>query len=105
MAINNVTGLQGNHTQRTVDGSQVQVARNEPTKTQQQTGRPSTVDTVSLTDTASRLRSLENTIANLPVVDTQRVQDIQKSIADGTFEVNPQRIADKMFGFESELSR
>lgn len=103
MALNNITGFPGNQSQRTSEGSQVQVARGEPTVAQQQTGRPSTVDTVSLTDTASRLRELENSLANMPVVDTQRVESIQRAIADGSYEMDAARIADKMLRFEAEL--
>lgn len=103
MAINNITGLPGNQNQRTAEGSQVQVARSEPTVAQQQTGRPSTVDTVSLTDTAARLRELENSLAKLPVVDSQRVETIQQAIENGTYEPDPMRIASKMIKFEREL--
>jgi negative regulator of flagellin synthesis FlgM len=98
-------GFPGVQTQRSTDGVQVQVSRTEPTRQQQETGRPSSVDTVSLTDTAARLRSLENTLANLPVIDAQRVEDIQRSIAQGTFEVDPKRVADKLLRFEADLNR
>lgn len=105
MPINNITGLSGNQPQRTTEGTQVQVARTEPTAGQQETGRPSSVDTVSLTDTAARLRDLENTLAQLPVIDPQRVEDIQRAVANGSFEIDAQRIAEKMLGFEQDLSR
>lgn len=105
MAINNITGFPGNQSQRATDGSQVQVARSEPTAAQQQTGRPSTMDTVSLTDTAARLRELENSLAKLPVVDSQRVESIQQAIANGSYEVDSGRVAEKMLRFERDLQR
>jgi len=105
MPVNNITGFPGNQSQRATEGSQVQVARSEPTAAQQQTGRPSTVDTVSLTDTAARLRKLENSLAELPVVDSQRVENIQKSIENGEYKVDAKRVAQKMLGFERELQR
>lgn len=105
MAINNVTGLPSSQSQRSGEGSQVQVARNEPTAAQQQTGRPSSVDTVSLTDTAARLRELENSLAKLPVMDSQRVETIQRSIENGTYEVDARRTAEKMLGFERALQQ
>ncbi|WP_127476351.1 flagellar biosynthesis anti-sigma factor FlgM [Sulfurivermis fontis] len=105
MAINNITGFPGNQSQRATDGSQVQVARSEPTAAQQQTGRPSTMDTVSLTDTAARLRELENSLAKLPVVDSQRVESIQQAIANGSYEIDSGRVAEKMLRFERELQR
>ena len=105
MPVNNITGFPGNQSQRATEGAQVQVARSEPTAAQQQTGRPSTVDTVSLTDTAARLRKLENSLAELPVVDSQRVENIQKSIENGEYKVDAKRVAQKMLGFERELQR
>lgn len=61
-------------------------------------------DTFSLTDKAAQLRALEAQIATLPVVDAQRVQDVQHSLSTGTYEVEPARVADKMLQFESGLS-
>jgi negative regulator of flagellin synthesis FlgM len=105
MAINNITGFPGNQSQRATDGPQVQVARSEPTASQQQTGRPSTMDTVSLTDTAARLRELENSLAKMPVVDSQRVETLQQAIANGSYEVDSGRVAEKMLRFEQDLQR
>jgi len=60
-------------------------------------------DTVSLTDTAARLKELEMGLASQPVVDTQRVQSVQSAINDGTFEVDPDSVAEKMIEFETGL--
>jgi negative regulator of flagellin synthesis FlgM len=60
---------------------------------------------VSLTDTASRLRGLENTLARLPVIDSQRVEEVARSLADGSFTFDADRVAGKLLQFESELSR
>ncbi|MFV2059510.1 MAG: flagellar biosynthesis anti-sigma factor FlgM [Gammaproteobacteria bacterium] len=60
-------------------------------------------DTVSLTDTAARLKELEMGLASQPVVDTQRVQSVQSAINDGTFEVDPDSVAEKMINFETGL--
>lgn len=106
MAINNVTGFPGNaNNQRTGEGSAVQVGRSEPTAPQQQNGRPSTADTVSLTDASARLLELESALAELPVVDTQRVEALQQAIEEGSYEIDARRIADKMLGFESDLNQ
>ena len=68
---------------------------------QQATGAPTTGDTVTITDTAARLSRLESTLAQVPVVDTQRVESIQRALANGTYEINPERIADKLLAMES----
>ena len=101
MPINNITGFQGTQAQRNSESSLVQVSRGEPAVHQQETGTPSTVDTVSLTDTSVKLRSLENNIASLPVVDSQRVENIRQSVENGTYNIDSKNIASKMV--ESEF--
>lgn len=59
---------------------------------------------VSLTDTAAKLQRLEAQIANQPVVDTQKVENVKKAIADGSFKVDSNRAAEKMAEFESLLA-
>ena len=59
---------------------------------------------VSLTDTAATLKQLENQIANQPVVDPQRVESVKKAIADGSFKIDANHIADKMAEFEQLLA-
>lgn len=81
------------------------VGRSEPTVEQGSTGRPSTADTVSLTETSAQLRSIESSLASLPVVDTQRVEAIKLAIADGSYEVDSASIADKLIDFEQILDQ
>jgi len=105
MPINNITGFPGNQNPRAAEGgAAAQVARDEPTAKQAQTGTPSTVDTVSLTDASAQLQKLEEEVSSLPVVDTQRVEETQRAISEGTFEIDSARIAEKMLGLEQELN-
>jgi negative regulator of flagellin synthesis FlgM len=60
-------------------------------------------DRVVLTDTASKLRASEQSIAATPVVDTQRVAQVRQTIEDGSYEVSPERIADKFMQFEARM--
>ncbi len=103
MPINNITAFQGSQAQRNSEDSQVKVSRGDTAVHQQETGRPSTVDTVSLTDTAMKLRSLENVIEPLPVVDSQRVEDIRHAIDSGTYTVDAENIANKLVDQERGL--
>jgi len=82
-----------------------QVGRTDPTLPKQQTGQPSSPDTVTLTDTAKQLHKLEATIADMPIVDTARVEDVKKAIHNGQFLINSHRVAEKMLSFESLLGR
>lgn len=101
-----ITGQNGNgkvlstHSER----PEANVSRDEGTVEQQETGRSSTADTVSLTNTSAQLRSLENTLAELPVVDTQRVESIKQAIADGSYQINAQSVADKLINLEQGLA-
>ncbi len=67
-------------------------------------GSGNAADSVSLTGEARQLQALEARIASEPVVDTQRVQAVRTAVEDGTFSVNPERIADKMMSLEQALT-
>ena len=102
-----ITGQNGNGKvlDTRTERPEVNVSRDEANVEQQETGRPSTADTVSLTNASSQLRSLESTLAELPVVDTQRVESIKQAIADGSYQIDAQRVADKLLNLEQGLTR
>lgn len=60
-------------------------------------------DQVRLSNQAAQLQALEAEIANLPIADTQRVQEVQHTIATGAFQIEPAQVADKMLTFEAGL--
>ncbi len=60
-------------------------------------------DTYRMTEHANRLQQLEQEIASQPVVDSQRVQDVQRALATGTLEFDSTRVADKLLRFEISL--
>lgn len=99
--------INGSGNRPPIDTSDKAQASKTGTDNPQSAGRPSSptggADTFSLTNKASQLQQLESQIAELPVVDTQRVQDVQHALATGTLEVEPARVADKMLSFESGL--
>jgi len=57
-------------------------------------------DQFSLTTSAALLQELEKEIARLPIVDTGRVEQTQRALATGTFQVDPPHIADKLLELE-----
>ena len=74
-------------------------------KTAEQNSAPTrAADHVSLTPTAQQLRHLEQQVAAQPVVDSQKVNSVKESLANGSFEINPERIAEKMMSLERALS-
>jgi negative regulator of flagellin synthesis FlgM len=82
-----------------------EVGHTDPPVQRQQTGKPTTTDTVTLTDTASQLRKLESQIATVPIVDLSRVEGVKRSIVNGQFKIDSQRVADKMLNFETARNR
>jgi len=95
-----INGLPPSHLKGAGDSSTAQLVRNEPNAPKAETGRPGTADTVSLTDTAARLQALKAALPALPVVDTQRVEALRKAVADGTYRVDSEKLAEKMVEFE-----
>lgn len=88
----------------TVTGNGNAPARNEPNNVASETGRSAGRDSVSLTGTALHLRSLEQSLASQPVVDTQRVEATRQAIENGSYQIDPSRIASKMISLERALS-
>lgn len=65
---------------------------------------PSSGDRVSLTDTALRLQDLEARIEGQPRVDMQRVEATKEALKNGTLNVDPERIAERLIGLEQALT-
>ena len=59
---------------------------------------------VRITDQARQLAALEQALHEVPVVNEARVEAIRLAIEEGRYEVNPERIADKLLRTERELS-
>lgn len=58
-------------------------------------------DSVSLTGKASQISQLIQQMKSSPVVDPSRVAPVKEKVAKGEYEVEYQRVADKMLDFES----
>ena len=59
-------------------------------------------DSVQLTDKAQQLLRLEEKLAEFPAVDSQRVDAIRKAIADGSYKIDADLIAERMLATESQ---
>ena len=98
-----ITGLQNGPSHSAGESTQVQSGPKQPAPAQQETGRPSTADTVSLTDTVLQLKNLEQSLSNVPVVDAQRVESLRQAVDQGRYEIDPQDVAEKLLGFDARL--
>lgn len=64
---------------------------------------PSSKDNVVLSSEAQNLVRLQTKISNLPDVNMDRVAAIKQAIAEGRFEINPERIAENMLNQDELL--
>ncbi len=51
-------------------------------------------DKVELSSLSSRMQEVEAALANMPVVDAERVAEIKQAIAEGRFKVDADKVAD-----------
>lgn len=98
-----ITGYTGGIIQNGDESKQVGAEHKQQGSSSNTTGKPSVGDTVTLTSISQQLKGLEESIAELPVVDTQKVEAIKVAIDNGTFEIEPSQLATKMLAFESRL--
>jgi len=62
-------------------------------------------DQLDLTDRARSLKALEAQIHKSPDVDNQRIAELKQALKDGTYEINPARIADKLLALDDLLPK
>jgi len=82
--------------------SRVAPASSSTTPTTAQTA--SATDSVSLTQTAHSLASLQEAVAGAPEIDAGRVATISNAIQQGQYTPDPARIADRLLQLERDLN-
>ncbi|MEH6504095.1 MAG: flagellar biosynthesis anti-sigma factor FlgM [Cycloclasticus sp.] len=60
-------------------------------------------DRVDLTETASRLQQIEQALSNIPIVDDARVESVSQSIKSGEYQIDNEKIAERIITNESSL--
>jgi negative regulator of flagellin synthesis FlgM len=101
MKINDLTQTQ---TQRGESGKGTGKATNGDTARPEAGGSGgSPSDTVRISQTAVQLNAMQDRLSATPVVDGQRVQSIRASVQDGSYQIDPVRVADKLLKYESQL--
>jgi negative regulator of flagellin synthesis FlgM len=65
----------------------------------------STGETVKITQSGLLMSKLEDIVHRTPVVDQERVAAIKDAIASGSYEIDDQRVADRLLKFEHDILR
>ena len=65
---------------------------------------PAATGEVHITDTASHLALLEQSVRDLPAVDEVRVASLQAAIDQGSYQVASEQVAEKLTQFEQALN-
>jgi len=60
---------------------------------------------VQLSPLSGKLKEIESALASEQVVDAARVAEIKRAIADGSFEVNAEKVADRLVAATKDFLR
>lgn len=60
---------------------------------------------VQLTGAARNLAAIEESLRAMPAVDELRVASVKQRLQDGSYEIDPQRVADRLLRLEEDLAR
>ena len=98
MNINNLNGInQAKYTQNQIKQQSAQTAS---TNTQV---KNSGQDSVSITPQAKQLNELQKKVADAPVINQKKIDELKKAICSGDYKVNPEKLAASIVNFEFKL--
>ena len=98
-----INGLSNVQTQVASERNSMPTSEREPVGNTGENGRSSVQDTVSFSETAVKMGQLGVAVDDVPVVDTQRVEKVKQALMDGTYNVDPTKIAEKLMDFDVAL--
>lgn len=102
--INDLTGLSSSQTASTrARTSEQSSAAKSGSDTSAQQSPSNKGDTVNLSNAAQILQNADKLLANTPDVDSERVERLKQEIESGSYQVNAERVAEKMLNFDNLL--
>ena len=103
--MNDITNINSNRSQLSSNQNSSVKGRNEAKQDSQSATSSAEGDRVTLTNTASRLQNIEQQLSNASSIDNARVAEVQSAISNGDYNVDADRIADKMLAFEDFMNK
>ncbi len=92
----------GHHTHQQVNGKHANQRQPASADNNQATTSHQS-DSLKLSASASLLSRAEDAMQQTPVVDMQKVNSLHKAIVTGQYQVNPDRVAEKLIHLEHQL--
>lgn len=104
--MNDITNINSNRASLNSNQSSSVKSQNESKQENQSESTTAAAgDRITLTNTASRLQDIEQKLSNSSSVDKARVAEVQSAISNGDYNVDADRIADKMLAFEDFMNK
>ncbi|MCY1525306.1 flagellar biosynthesis anti-sigma factor FlgM [compost metagenome] len=103
---NAVTPANSGRTSSAQSGGRNEAIGNKPSTTlpaaAEQAENSKSGESVQLSREAQQLQKVSDKLRDLPTVDKERVAQIKQAIADGSYQIDAQRVASKLLDFESQ---
>lgn len=103
--MNDITNINSNRAQLNSNQSSSVKSRNEAKQSDASENATTQSDRVTLTNTASRLKDIEQQLSSASSIDNARVAEVQSAISNGEYKVDTDRVADKMLAFEDFMNK
>jgi negative regulator of flagellin synthesis FlgM len=98
--MSDITKINSNQAHLSTNQSSSDKSQNETKHDEQSADSTAAGDRVTLTNTASHLKNIEQQLNNTSAVDSARVAAVQSAISNNEYTVDTNRIANKMLAFE-----
>lgn len=101
---NNTAGLSKPTTTSSLSSAQSSAQDNAKKSVLEQTNKPaSSGESVQLSKNARQLQSVSEKIASMPSVNSEKVAQLKQAVAEGSYQVDSQRVASKLLGLEAQF--
>ncbi|QEY59278.1 flagellar biosynthesis anti-sigma factor FlgM [Pseudomonas sp. C27(2019)] len=100
----NNAGLSKPRTASSLSSAQTNAQDSAQKSVLEQSNKPgSSGESVQLSKNARQLQSVSEKIASMPSVNSEKVAQLKQAIAEGSYQVDSQRVASKLLGLEAQL--